>query len=88
MDFEFQEQKVSMSCTWGEGSDVSINIQRTQRHFNKYTDPLFVPLDLTAQEAIEFGKHLMKCGIDAMKCNLDYANYVIKDLQKNKGIDK
>jgi len=85
MEFKFCKEKVSAGCSWGEGADVMINIERTQRSLDIYTDPLFVPLDLTAQEAIEFGKHLIECGIVAMEWHLNYANYVIKDLQKTQG---
>lgn len=82
MNFNFSDQKVSVACTWGEGPDVLFDIHRSQKHFDRFTDPLFVPLDLKADEAIELGQYLIHCGVQAMKMDADYLNYCIDDTKR------
>lgn len=59
------DEEISTSCTWGDGPDVAMNIKRSQKHIDTW-GPKFVPLDLTAQQAITLGNQLIMGGRQAM----------------------
>ncbi len=82
MDFEYHGHKVGVGCTWGDGPDVCINIKSPKATLKKYTDPLFVALALTGDEAITLGLHLIRCGQEALEFDRSYLNWCVKDLQK------
>lgn len=59
-------QKIDISCTWGEGPDVCVNIYDNHVFRKGYTKG-FYPLDFTAEEAIQIGKSLIDAGEQAQR---------------------
>lgn len=57
---------ISTQCTWGDGPDVTLHIKRSQKHINDWGKD-FVPLDLTANQAIRLGEHLIMNGRRALE---------------------
>lgn len=62
------KDKIDISCTWGDGPDVCVNIYRNPESpsLNDY-DNEFVPLDFTGDEAIKMGHMLIEAGRQAKK---------------------
>lgn len=77
MRFEIQLKKetISTECTWGDGPDVYLHVKRSQEQINTWGAD-FVPLDLTGDEAIQFGTALIDAGnraleLDRIKKDMD-----------------
>jgi len=68
---------ISISCTWGDGPDVCVNIKYdpklTRTHFNLNG---FFPLDLTGDEAISVGNQLIISGNHAKSLDKSYQEYL------------
>ncbi len=65
MKLKLGNEQVNISCTWGDGPDVLFDLHRSEKHMETWKGNL-VPLDLTAEEAIHMGKHLISCGKQAL----------------------
>ncbi len=66
MKMQLHNNELSTSCTWGEGPDVILHIKRSKLHVNTW-GANFVPLDLTSEEAIRLGEHLIMSGKRAIE---------------------
>ena len=63
--------EISLSCTWGDGPDVAVNIKFDQdRLARSYRGEGFLALDLTGEEAIEIGHALIQAGVQANELEL------------------
>ena len=58
--------KIDISCTWGDGPDVCVNIYRDSVKCDGWRDGFF-PLDFTRGEAIKIGQKLIEAGKQAKK---------------------
>ncbi len=52
--FNLQGAEVNVFCSWGEGPDVGLNIVRSDDSLKTWP-PKFLPIDMTAEEAIQIG---------------------------------
>ncbi len=58
--------EISLSCTWGDGPDVAVNIHFDHEKLAKnFRGSGFLPLDLTSDEAVEIGRALIQAGEQA-----------------------
>jgi hypothetical protein len=64
MEIKLKDQTISTECTWGDGPDVCLHVKRSQKQIDLWGAD-FVPLDLTSDEAIRFGKALLNAGHQA-----------------------
>ncbi len=63
--------EISLSCTWGDGPDVAVNIHFDHdRLARSYRGEGFLPLDLTSDEAIEIGRAMIQAGEQAKELEL------------------
>ena len=63
--------EISLSCTWGDGPDVAVNIHFDHEKLAKnFRGSGFLPLDLTGDEAIEIGHALIQAGVQANELEL------------------
>lgn len=61
---------IGVSCTWGDGPDVAANIRFDPKILDQYTqgdNVGFLPLDLTADEALEIGLRFSQAGAQAKR---------------------
>ncbi len=58
------KMKISVSCTWGDGPDVCVNINYPLEGLKNWSKGFF-PLDFTGDEAIKIGEALIKAGKEA-----------------------
>lgn len=72
--------KVHLSCTWGDGPDVCVNIYRNPFEINNWPKG-FIPIDLTGDEAIAIGCTLIQIGEQAKKIDCSYY-YCMKNKEK------
>lgn len=70
---------VDISCTWGDGPDVCVNIHHDPKKRKNYSEGFF-PMDFTGDEAILIGRRLIKCGKQAKE--MDYS---VKQYFENEG---
>ncbi len=70
--------RINLSCTWGDGPDVCVNIYRDSVKVKGWKDGIF-PLDFTGDEAIEMGQKLIQAGERAKEMDLIYADYMEKE---------
>lgn len=68
------DTSIDIACTWGEGADVSATIRFNLNILDQYTQKEggFLPLDLTADEAIEIGMRFTQAGAKAKKITEQY----------------
>lgn len=66
--------QIDVSCTWGDGPDVCVNIHRDSVKCNGYLKGIF-PLDFTGDEAIEIGKKLIVAGKQAKEIDNSVDEY-------------
>ncbi len=63
--------EISLSCTWGDGPDVAVNIHFDhERLARNYRGQGFLPLNLTSDEATEIGLALLQAGAQAKELEL------------------
>ena len=55
---------VKISCTWGDGPDVCVNIHHDSKKRKNWPEGFF-PMDLTGDEAVLIGHRLIECGKQA-----------------------
>lgn len=70
--------KVSVSCTWGEGPDVWVNIYRDSVKVKGWKDGIF-PMNFTSEEAIQMGQMLIQAGKRAKELEqiaIDHDNWI------------
>jgi len=87
MEFKFGTEQVNVACTWGDGPDVILHVHRSEKHIKSWK-PDFVPLDLTAEQAIQLGHHLIMSGKQAQELDqlcTDHDEFVEKqdEIQRN-----
>ncbi|KKN98988.1 hypothetical protein LCGC14_0142330 [marine sediment metagenome] len=66
--------EVSISCTWGEGPDVCVNVELDLEKMGNYWPKGFFPMDFTGDEAIMIGRKLIECGNRAKELDLIVEN--------------
>lgn len=69
--------KIDISCTWGDGPDVCVNIKHDPKKRICWPDGFF-PIDLTADEANDIGKRLIEASKQAKEIDRSY-----RDRMKN-----
>lgn len=67
------DDKIDISCTWGEGPDVCVNIHRSPEKCSNWPVGFF-PIDLTGDEAIEIGRKLIEAGTQAKEMDRQFKN--------------
>jgi hypothetical protein len=67
--------EIGLSCTWGDGPDVCVNIQFDPKKRANYKGEGFFPIDFTGDEAIEIGLALMQAGQQAKALDKAYMEY-------------
>lgn len=66
---------IDISCTWGDGPDVCVNIRRDPEK-QKIWPKGFFPIDFTGDEAIVMGRKLIEAGEQAKKMDRFYRDYM------------
>jgi len=66
--------KIDISCTWGDGPDVCVNIYYDYRR-HKHLTKGFFPLDFTGEEAIVIGRKLIQAGQQAKRLDVSVEKY-------------
>ena len=66
MEIQIGNEKISMSGSWGDGLAVYLRIYRSEGQIKNW-GPYFVPLDLTADQAISLGAELINYGKQALE---------------------
>lgn len=78
MKFKLGDERIDIECTWGDGPDVLMNIHRSKEHV-QYWKAGFVPLDLTADQAIRMGHNLIDRGLRALELEQIAQEYMEKE---------
>jgi hypothetical protein len=68
--------KIDVFCSWGEGSDVGINIHRTIEEVAAFPAGFLVPLDLTSEEARILAGKLLMCADRADELEHELEQYM------------
>lgn len=69
------DTSIDIACTWGEGADVSVILQFNPEVLIQYIQEgkqAFLPLDLTANEAMEIGLRFSQAGAKAKRATEAY----------------
>jgi len=74
-------EEIDVSCTWGDGPDVCVNIYYDHKKLDRWTKGFF-PMDFTGDEAIEIGHKLIQAGEQAKELDRCYEDYM-KSERKN-----
>ncbi len=74
--------KIDISCTWGDGPDVCVNIRRDSIKCKGYSKGFF-PLDLTGDEAIDIGQKLIIAGKQAKEIDDSLDEYYENEKEKD-----
>lgn len=67
--------KIDISCTWGDGPDVCVNVHFDPKKRACWRDGFF-PMDFTGDEAIEAGERLIEAGKQAKEHDRFYDDYI------------
>lgn len=72
--------KINLSCTWGDGPDVCVNIYHDPEKRAHWAKGFF-PMDLTGDEAIEIGHKLIQAGEHAKELDRCYDDYMKNEVE-------
>ena len=67
--------RVDIFCAWGDGPDVGINVHLTEQEQRDWSLGL-IPIDLTADEAIEMAHKLLSAAEGAKELDRSYEEHV------------
>jgi len=73
---------IDISCTWGDGPDVCVNIKRDIEKLRNWSKGFF-PIDFTGDEAILIGQRLIECGKQAKEMDRCAAEYFENEGNRN-----